>query len=123
MKAVEPTSRPQSATATISGASMDRKIEKKSRSWLAIAGVSVLVLALLAIGWLIVDQSSGRSLTIADSRVMIAPVSEGLFEDYIPIRGRVTPRKRFISMSSKAAGSSSAWWMTVRWSKPASCWW
>jgi len=93
MKAVEPTSRPQSATATISGASMDRKIEKKSRSWLAIAGVSVLVLALLAIGWLIVDQSSGRSLTIADSRVMIAPVSEGLFEDYIPIRGRVTPRK------------------------------
>ena len=39
------------------------------------------------------DRSGSRSLVIADSKVMVAPVSEGLFEDYIPIRGRVTPRK------------------------------
>jgi HlyD family secretion protein len=93
MKAIESASRPQSASATISGASMDRKIEKKPRSWFVIAGVGALVAVVAIVGWLLIDQSSGRSLTIANSRVMVAPVSEGVFEDYIPIRGRVTPRK------------------------------
>ena len=45
------------------------------------------------IGWYLYDRASGRSLVIENSRVVISPVTEGLFEDFIPIRSRVTPKK------------------------------
>ncbi len=72
---------------------MDRKIAKPGWSIPLITGAVALLAAAFAGIWLLVEQSSSRSLVIANSRVMIAPVTEGLFEDYIPIRGRVTPRK------------------------------
>ena len=72
---------------------MDRKIAKPGWSIPLITGAVALLAAAFSGIWLLVEQSSSRSLVIANSRVMIAPVTEGLFEDYIPIRGRVTPRK------------------------------
>lgn len=72
---------------------MDRVIEKKSwprRNIAVLAGALVLV-ALVA--WLMLRESTGRSLVIDDSRIVISPVSQGVFEDFIPIRGRVTPRQ------------------------------
>lgn len=88
-----PPSRTSSGSGGISGVSMDRRIEKRRWSTALIAGVAGAVIVAMVLGWLLVDQASSRSLVIADSKVMIAPVSEDLFEDYIPIRGRVTPRK------------------------------
>lgn len=71
---------------------MDRKIEKKRFAvrprWVAI---SVFVIA--AVCWFTFLAPSGRSLTVADNRLMLSPVSAGIFEDSIPVRARVAPLK------------------------------
>jgi len=77
----------------LSGAGMDRKIERR-RLPLAAIGTGAGALSVIAVvAWFLVDQAGTRTLSIDNNRVVIAPVSEGLFEDYIPIRGRVTPRR------------------------------
>lgn len=87
------TGRPVSITSSLSGAAMDRKIEKKKfpPKNLAIGGGIALLVAIL--GFYLVDQGSGRSLVIDNNRIVISPVTRGIFEDFIPIRGRVTPKK------------------------------
>jgi len=87
------TGRPVSIANPGSGAAMDRKIEKKKYSLknLLIGGGIALWVAIL--GFYLFDQGSGRSLVIDNSRIVISPVTKGLFEDFIPIRGRVTPKK------------------------------
>jgi len=74
-----------------SGEGMDRKVEKKKQP-LKILGIAVLVIALVAfIVSMVMDAQGGRSFKIPASRVVISTVSEGTFEDFIPVRGRVTP--------------------------------
>jgi HlyD family secretion protein len=87
------TGRPVSIANPKSGVGMDRKIEKKKLPLknLAIGGGIALLVAVLGI--YLVDQGSGRSLVIDNNRIVISPVTRGLFEDFIPIRGRVTPKK------------------------------
>ena len=72
---------------------MDRALAKKKLPPRSLAIAAVLVTSVAVIGWYLYDQSSGRSLVIENSRVVISPVTEGLFEDFIPIRSRVTPKK------------------------------
>lgn len=89
----ENTNRPVSITDSLSGAAMDRKIEKKNfplKNLLVGSGIAIMVLVL---GFYIVDQGRGRSLVIDNNRVVISRVTRGLYEDFIPIRGRVTPKK------------------------------
>jgi HlyD family secretion protein len=76
-----------------SGAAMDRPIERRRFSSVTVvAGISGLtIVGLLA--WLLLSSSGSRSLTIENTRLVISPVTAGIFEDYIPIRGRVTPLK------------------------------
>jgi len=76
---------------SISGSGMDRKVEKKPlllRKWAPLALV-VLVVGYFAYELLI--GSAGRSLEVRESRIQISPVTSGTFEDFIPVRGRVTP--------------------------------
>jgi HlyD family secretion protein len=74
------------------GAAMDRVIEKKrfpNRTIVAVAaGIVLLLLAVY-----LVSPNSGRSLTVADNRIMLSPVVSGIFEDTIPVRARVAPLK------------------------------
>lgn len=75
----------------ISGAGMDRKVEKKNpllKKWGPLALV-VLVAGYLA--YEIFIGSAGRSLEVRESRIQISEVTSGTFEDFIPVRGRVTP--------------------------------
>ena len=76
-----------------SGQGMDRIIEKKrlpaKTIAMAAAGIALAALA----GWYLYDLGGGRSLVIEGSRLVISPVEEGVFEDFIPIRSRVTPKK------------------------------
>ncbi len=74
------------------GAAMDRIIEKKRYPVRWIAG-AVAVLAVLLMAWYLLVGNSGRSLTVADSRIMLSPVVSGVFEDTIPVRARVAPLK------------------------------
>ena len=81
-----------SATVPAGNSPMDRPIAKKRvpvRA--AIAGV-VLVL-LIAVAWFGFMSPGGRSLTVADNRLMVSPVVSGIFEDTIPVRARVAPLK------------------------------
>ncbi|WP_438864065.1 efflux RND transporter periplasmic adaptor subunit [Neptunicella sp.] len=87
---------PQSVSAkpsAVSGSGMDRKVSKKSKTYkwpMLIAGM-VLLFAWLA--YQSFSTSSGKALTVNSERVVISTVSSGIFEDFIPLRGRVTPAK------------------------------
>lgn len=77
----------------MSGAGMDRKIEKnRMPEKRTLIGIGVVVLVVAVVAWLVMDQGSGRSLVVNNNRINISPVTSGVFEDFIPIRGRVTPR-------------------------------
>lgn len=76
-----------------SGAGMDRKVEKK-KNHLKTGGIVVAVLAIVAVIWTLIDDAAGgRTFRVNESRIVISTVSEGTFEDFIPVRGRVTPLK------------------------------
>ncbi len=85
--------RPTPIKRSASGEGMDRVIEKKGLPLKKVLAVSMVLLVLVAIVWLVADQGGGRSLVIDNNRIVISAVTTGLFEDFIPIRGRVTPRK------------------------------
>ncbi|MBL8643675.1 MAG: efflux RND transporter periplasmic adaptor subunit [Rhodospirillaceae bacterium] len=74
-----------------SGAAMDRKIEKpkwqKHIRFIAPAGGVVL----LALAYLLFAPPSGRTLKVENTNVSISTAARGAFEDFVPVRGRVTP--------------------------------
>ena len=77
----------------VSGAGMDRKIEntprpiKKWGAWF----IGVCVIGYGA--YLLFAVPPGRALSVDAQRITISNVSSGIFEDFIPLRGRVTPAK------------------------------
>ncbi len=75
------------------GAGMDRKIAPQrnpiKRMVLLLIGLSVLA---LLVYWLL-SAPSGKALSVVTDRIAISTVTSGIFEDFIPIRGRVTPAK------------------------------
>ena len=80
------------------GEGMDRKIIKKNNL------PKMTFFGLIALGamvgiYLIADSLMvGRTFRVEESRLVISTVTSGVFEDYIPIRGKVTPlRTVFIS--------------------------
>ena len=73
------------------GFGMDRKIEKK-RSPLKMAlwgggGIAIAVVLYL----IIQSTTGGRTFRVDESRLVVSTVTSGVYEDYIPIRGKVTP--------------------------------
>ena len=77
---------------SISGQGMDRKVEKKASPmrYLQFA-LGVVVIALMGY-WLIQTLGQGRSLSVNSNRIEVSAVTEGTFEDFIPLRGRLQPR-------------------------------
>ncbi|MET0239233.1 MAG: efflux RND transporter periplasmic adaptor subunit [Sphingobium sp.] len=73
-----------------SGGAMDRIVEKRGlprRLLVGIGAGTLLVLALL-FWWL---APGGDSQTISTARLTISQVRQGNFEDFVPLRARVTP--------------------------------
>jgi len=91
MGTIRPLATPPERSASASGTAMDRKIEKQGLPVKRL-GLAVLALALLLAAWFMLSPQ-GRGLTIADNRLMLSPVTSGLFEDTIPVRARVAPLK------------------------------
>jgi len=82
-----------SVTNAVSGAGMDRKVTTNVsplKKWLSL---SLLVLLIIFAGYMIASKSTGKVLSVDNSRIVISKVTSGVFEDFIPIRGRVTPAK------------------------------
>lgn len=72
---------------------MDRKIEKKKhtpKKWFLIL---VCVVSMLFVGYRFATAPTGRSLVVDRERIVLSKVRSGIFEDFIPVRGRVTPAK------------------------------
>ena len=77
----------------VSGAGMDREIShsaKSTRKWLLMVVIGILLLVTM---YFITEKSSGNSLVVEQNRIAISTVTSGIFEDFIPLRGRVTPAK------------------------------
>lgn len=84
---------PISLASSHSGQGMDRVVERK-RPWLRYGAIAAGVVVLLAgLLWYANQELGTRSFSIGSDRVVISEVREGIFEDFIPIRGRVTPRR------------------------------
>ena len=74
----------------VSGGAMDRVVERKridKRILIAAAGGVALLLILLF--WLFAPRAGSQSVAI--DRLSIATVENSLFEDFLPLRARVTP--------------------------------
>ncbi|WP_019029953.1 efflux RND transporter periplasmic adaptor subunit [Colwellia piezophila] len=82
-----------SVTKAISGSGMDRKIATNAspmKKWL---GLLMIMLIVAFAVYMIASKSTGKVLSVDNSRIVVSKVISGVFEDFIPIRGRVTPAK------------------------------
>ena len=73
-----------------SGGAMDRVVEKKGLSKqvkIALAAAAVVIAAIV----FYMMAPSGSTQTVAAERVTISPVTKGTFDDFLPLRARVTP--------------------------------
>ena len=72
---------------------MDRKVMKKTPIGSQIAARRSRVAPRPAFAWWFVDtRINGRSLTVNAQRIVVSPVTVGVYEDFIPLRGRLVPR-------------------------------
>ena len=75
----------------VSGQGMDRRVEKRTPPSRKI-GYAAAALAVLSFGWWFVDTLlSGRTLSVNSQRITVSTVTTGVFEDFIPLRGRLVP--------------------------------
>ena len=74
----------------VSGGNMDKVVERKRiDKRILIGGAAAGVLLLIILFWLFAPRSDSQSVN--RSRLAISPVEQGLFEDFLPLRARVTP--------------------------------
>ena len=80
---------PESAGA-VSGGAMDRVVEKKTIDRkILIAGGGGALLILIILFWMLAPTANSQS--VSADRLSIASAQYGLFEDFLPLRARVTP--------------------------------
>jgi len=82
--------RKEPASGPVSGGAMDRVVVKKGiDKRILIAGGAAAALLLIVLFWLFAPSSGSQ--TVAADRLTIAQVENGVFEDFLPLRARVTP--------------------------------
>src|SRR3954469_3433296 len=77
---------------SISGSGMDRPSTRRSRRGLRYTALVTATVVVGILAYLILRELATRSLVVEGNRVVISTVTDGVFEDFIPLRGRVTPR-------------------------------
>ena len=74
----------------VSGGAMDRVVERKRiDKRILIAGAAAGLLLLILLFWFFAPRSDSQ--TVSADRLAIATVEQGTFEDFLPVRARVTP--------------------------------
>jgi HlyD family secretion protein len=77
-------------TEAVSGGAMDRVVvRKRIDKKFIIAGAAAVVVLLALLFWLFAPRAD--SLTVARDRLSIATAQSGTFDDFLPLRARVTP--------------------------------
>ena len=80
----------KSRSEPVSGGAMDRVVERKRLDRrILIAGGAAAVLLLILIFWLFAPRSD--SMTVTRDRLTISEAQSGTFDDFLPVRARVTP--------------------------------
>lgn len=76
--------------APVSGSGMDKVVERRGipMKFKIAGGVGALILVVLAFLWF---APNGSSQTVDSSRLTLSEVKSGTFDDFIPLRARVTP--------------------------------
>ena len=82
-----------SVTNAVSGSGMDRKVSNKANSLKKVLTTILLIIIIIFVGYMIATKSTGKVLVVDNTRIVVSKVTTGIFEDFIPIRGRVTPAK------------------------------
>jgi HlyD family secretion protein len=78
---------------SMSGQGMDRRVEKGFSPYRT-AGIFALLLLMAGFAWWLTDTLlGGRSLSVDAGRIAVSEVTVGTFEDFIPLRGRLMPRR------------------------------
>jgi HlyD family secretion protein len=83
---------PATTRANISGQGMDRPVKAKTPLSRKLGYAAAGILALAFAWWLVGALLGGRSLSVNAQRIVVSPVTVGMFEDFIPLRGRLVPR-------------------------------
>jgi HlyD family secretion protein len=82
--------RKSSGSEAVSGGAMDRVVERKRIDRrIIIAGAGGAALLLIVLFWLFAPRAD--SVTVSQDRLTIATIESGTFDDFLPLRGRVTP--------------------------------
>ena len=79
--------------AAVSGSGMDRTVSKKNDGWKKYAMLGTAVAIAGYIFYNVFATGGGRALSVDQNRIVVSSVTSGTFEDFIPVRGRVTPAK------------------------------
>ena len=90
MSVVRMTSETTSPREPVSGGAMDKVVERRGISNRIKAGIAAGAIAIAAIGFYAYAPSSS-SQTISADRVTVSTVQRGTFDDFLPLRARVTP--------------------------------
>lgn len=90
MSVVRMNSEAKSPREPVSGGAMDKVVERKGLSNKLKAGIAAGALAIAGIGFY-AYAPSGNTQTVAAERVTVSTVERGTFDDFLPLRARVTP--------------------------------
>jgi len=74
---------------------MDRRIQKRFWTRKRVIYLSIGVVGVAAIGYGLVSLGGGSALRLETSRLTVSVVTEGEFQEFIPVSGVVTPLKTF----------------------------
>ncbi len=72
---------------------MDRPLQKSGFARAKVWSGALAGLGALAGAWLMLSNQPGNTLDVVHSRLTLSTVTAGTFEDFIPVRGTVTPLK------------------------------
>ncbi|MFL6794738.1 MAG: hypothetical protein ACJ8D6_06820, partial [Sphingomicrobium sp.] len=74
----------------VTGGAMDRVVERRQiDKRILIAGGAAVALLLILLFWLFAPSADSQS--VSRDRLSIATVQQGVFDDFLPLRARVTP--------------------------------
>jgi len=79
-----------SQSEAVSGGAMDRVVERKRiDKKVLIGGATAVALLLIILFWLFAPRAD--SMAVSQDRLAISAAQQGTFDDFLPLRGRVTP--------------------------------
>lgn len=78
---------------SVSGAGMDRKVASKNKLTKGNMTAALIGIVLIVFVYFLLQQNGERSLSVKQTQILQGTVTMGVFEDVVPVRGRIEPDK------------------------------